>query len=54
MWCSGCDTESLFEPVDCSDHGPDCRELVCVGCGLGIELGPVVVVLPAPVPGVAA
>lgn len=47
MWCSGCDAESLFERVDCTDHGADCPELVCTGCGTGIELAPLVVIVPA-------
>ena len=39
-WCTGCAADAAFERVDCADHPEDCVELVCVLCGVGIELPP--------------
>ena len=37
-WCDGCAAEVAFDRFDCDDHGPDCLELVCTACGVGLEL----------------
>ncbi len=37
-WCSECRDEQVFEQPVCEDgHGPECRDLFCAMCGLGIH-----------------
>ncbi|MDR7278273.1 hypothetical protein [Catenuloplanes atrovinosus] len=42
MHCVICQREMLFEIPPCEDdHGDDCPELVCTGCGAAIVLQPI-------------
>jgi len=44
MYCSTCETETLFEVPPCpEDHDDDCPELICTGCGTAILMAPIVV-----------
>jgi hypothetical protein len=37
-WCPECAEVTAHDRFACGDHDHDCVELVCRGCGLGIEL----------------
>ncbi|HVF19069.1 MAG TPA: hypothetical protein VNA14_02365 [Mycobacteriales bacterium] len=51
-WCGGCAAEVAFERFDCAEHPEDCLELVCTGCGSGVELIGATVAPSAPAPAV--
>ena len=39
--CDVCATETQFEVLgDCTDHGADCPEVICVDCGAVYLCGP--------------
>jgi MinD superfamily P-loop ATPase len=43
--CETCQTEMLFEAPPCEDdHGDDCPELLCTGCGAAFLIAPIATV----------
>ena len=39
-WCTTCEDDVMFEQPGCSDdHGGDCPEWTCVGCGDAMFVG---------------
>lgn len=49
LWCSTCAADAAFEVPPCADdHGAECPDLACTGCGAAVwgALAPLEVELP--------
>lgn len=43
LYCTICAAEMLFETPPCPDgYGPDCDEMMCVGCGTALFVAPII------------